>query len=77
MMSIITAKEEIGKRFYENGFGKILSRESVPQNRLAEIISGLCLKGIRVGQQILRNWGLDIEQPTDTFCPRENGTNKQ
>ena len=43
MMSIITAKEQIGKLFYENGFGEILS--SVPQNRLAEIISSLCLKG--------------------------------
>ena len=43
MIDMITAKQEIGKFFYECGFGTILS--SVPQNRLSEIISSLTMKG--------------------------------
>ena len=43
MVNIITAREEIGKFFYQYGFGQILS--GVPQERLAEIISGLAMKG--------------------------------
>lgn len=43
MVNIIAAREEIGKFFYKYGFGDILS--SVPQNRLAEMILGLAMKG--------------------------------
>ena len=43
MVDMIAAREEIGKFFYECGFGAILS--SVPQNRLLEIISSLAMKG--------------------------------
>lgn len=43
MVDIITARQEIGKFFYKYGFGNILS--SVPQNRLAEMISSLAVKG--------------------------------
>lgn len=43
MVDIITARQEIGKFFYENGFGELLS--SVPQNRLVEIICSLAMKG--------------------------------
>ena len=41
MVDIITV--EVGKFFYEYGFGAFLS--SVPQNRLGEIISSLAMKG--------------------------------
>ena len=43
MVDIVTARQEIGKFFYKYGFGETLS--SVPQNRLAEIISSLAMKG--------------------------------
>ena len=43
MIDIVTARQAIGKFFYEYGFGKILS--SVAQKRLAEMISGLAMKG--------------------------------
>ena len=43
MVDIVTARQEIGKFFYEYGFGEILS--GVPQNRLTEIISSLAMKG--------------------------------
>ena len=43
MVDIIAARQEIGKFFYENGFGELLS--SVPQNRLVEIISSLAMTG--------------------------------
>ena len=43
MVDMIAARQEIGKFFYECGFGTILS--SVPQNRLLEIISSLTMKG--------------------------------
>ena len=43
MVDIVTARQEIGKFFYKYGFGEILS--GVPQNRLAEIISSLAMKG--------------------------------
>ena len=43
MVDMIAARQEIGKFFYECGFGAILS--SVPQNRLLEIISSLTMKG--------------------------------
>lgn len=43
MVDIVTARHEIGKFFYEYGFGEILS--GVPQNRLTEIISSLAMKG--------------------------------
>ena len=51
MVDMIAARQEIGKFFYECGFGAFLS--SVPQNRLLEIISSLAIKGIKVKQQIL------------------------
>ena len=43
MVDMIAARKEIGKFFYGKGFGEILS--SVPQNRLAEIIASLAMKG--------------------------------
>ena len=43
MVNIIAAREKIGKFFYQYVFGEILS--GVPQNRLAEIISGIAMKG--------------------------------
>ena len=43
MVDMIAAQQEIGKFFYENGFGELLS--SVPQNRLGEIIFSLAKKG--------------------------------
>ena len=43
MVDIVTARQEIGKFFYQYGFGEKLS--SVPQNRLTEIISSLAMKG--------------------------------
>ena len=43
MVDMITARQEIGKFFYECEFGALLS--SVPQNRLIEIISSLTMKG--------------------------------
>ena len=43
MVDIATARQEIGKFFYKYGFGEKLS--SVPQNRLAEIISSPAMKG--------------------------------
>ncbi len=43
MVDITAARKKIGKFFYEYGFGEILS--GVPQNRLAEIITSLAMKG--------------------------------
>lgn len=43
MVDIVTARQEIGKFFYKYGFGEKLS--SVPQKRLAEIITSLAMKG--------------------------------
>lgn len=43
MVDIIAARNAVGKFFYSYGFGKILS--GVPQNRLAEIICSLAMKG--------------------------------
>jgi len=75
MADIATAQHEIGKFFYEYGFGEKMS--SVPQNRPAEIISSLAIKGNQSKTTVFTELGQGYRTTYGHFLSKGNGMSER